>query len=110
MITVRVQRQADGRITGFAVSGHSGYARRGADIVCAGVSAIAQTTILGLQQELGICCSGHQADGELSCQLPTELGEAATAADLLLRTMLQGLSAMAGAYADYVQILDSKEV
>jgi len=29
----------DGRINGFAVSGHSGYAEEGSDIVCAAVSS-----------------------------------------------------------------------
>ena len=29
---------ADGRITGFCCSGHSGYAEAGADIICAAVS------------------------------------------------------------------------
>ena len=29
----------DGRIHGFSVSGHSGYAEEGSDIVCAAVSA-----------------------------------------------------------------------
>ena len=29
----------EGRITGFSVSGHSGYAEAGADVVCAAVSA-----------------------------------------------------------------------
>ena len=31
---------ADERITGFSVSGHSGYAEAGADIVCAAISAV----------------------------------------------------------------------
>ncbi len=31
---------ADDRITGFSVSGHSGYAEAGADIVCAAISAV----------------------------------------------------------------------
>ena len=30
----------DDRITGFSVSGHSGYAEEGADIICASISAI----------------------------------------------------------------------
>ena len=30
----------DERITGFSVSGHSGYAEAGSDIVCAAVSAV----------------------------------------------------------------------
>ena len=38
----------DDRITGFTVSGHSGYAEAGSDIVCAAVSAavaMAEATI-----------------------------------------------------------------
>ena len=30
----------DDRITGFSVSGHSGYAEAGSDIVCAAISAV----------------------------------------------------------------------
>ena len=30
----------DDRITGFSVSGHSGYAESGSDIVCAAITAI----------------------------------------------------------------------
>ena len=39
----------DDRITGFSISGHSGYAEAGADIVCAAISAVvtmAEATIL----------------------------------------------------------------
>ena len=34
----------DGRINGFAVSGHSGYAEEGSDIVCAAVSSAVKLT------------------------------------------------------------------
>ena len=30
----------DDRITGFSVSGHSGYSEAGSDIVCAAISAV----------------------------------------------------------------------
>jgi len=111
MITIRLERSNDWRIVSFAVTGHSGYATRGNDIVCAGVSAVVQTTVLGLQHVLGIDCSGSQTDGELYCALPADLPpESAESADILLRTMLAGLTALAEAYADYVRILDSKEV
>ena len=30
----------DDRITGFSVSGHSGYGEKGSDIVCAAISAV----------------------------------------------------------------------
>lgn len=111
MITVRLKRGHDQRILAFSVTGHSGYAQRGNDIVCAGISAVVQTTILGLQDVLGIDCTGAQADGELHCALPADLPhESADLAELLLRTMLAGLTALAEAYADYVRILVQKEV
>lgn len=107
MITVRLQRALDRRIVAFSVSGHSGYAKRGSDIVCAGVSAVTQTTVLGLQQVLGLDCLGTELDGELHCALPPALPlESARLADVLLQTMFVGLSALAEAYADYVRILD----
>ncbi len=107
MITIRLERGDDRRIVAFAVTGHSGYAKWGNDIVCAGVSAVVQTTILGLQNVLGIDCIGSQEDGKLHCALPADLSPgSAEPADILLRTMLAGLNALAEAYADYVRILD----
>lgn len=107
MITIRLKRSDDHRIIALSVTGHSGYAAKGADIICAGVSAVVLTTVLGLQDVLGIDCEGIQVDGELHCSLPRDLlPEMADSADLLLQTMLVGLTALAEAHADYVRILD----
>ena len=45
-------RRLDGAYVGFRAQGHTGYARAGADIVCAAVSALTQTTLNGLQNVL----------------------------------------------------------
>lgn len=42
-----------GGILGFRVQGHAGFGEYGKDIVCAGVSAITQTAVLGLRELLG---------------------------------------------------------
>ena len=110
MITVRIKRNPSQHIVGFVISGHSGYAARGQDIVCAGISAIVQTTILGLQEVLEIECDGIQKEGRLECNLPSLKGTLRSQADLLLDTMLQGLAAMAAIFSDYVRIIDSWEV
>lgn len=110
MITVSIKRDQDGCIKVFSVSGHSGYAKRGQDIVCAGVSAVVQTAILGLQELLNIECAGSQSDGQLICSLPLVGPLLRREADIVLETMLLGLTAIASSYAGYVQILDSKEV
>ena len=46
----------DGRITGFTVSGHSGYAEAGADIVCAAVSTAVQFASITIEEVLGNRC------------------------------------------------------
>ena len=43
----------DDRITGFSVSGHSGYAEQGADIVCAAVSAVVTMAEATINDVLG---------------------------------------------------------
>lgn len=110
MITITVEHDSDDHIVAFAVRGHSGYAESGQDIVCAGVSALVQTTILGLQEIVGIDCAGRQEKGDLICRLPAIGQSARYQADILLKTMLLGLTAIAEVYANYVQIRDLKEV
>lgn len=49
-----------GRLTGFEISGHSGYSEEGSDIVCAAVSSCAYmvlntaTEIVGVQAEIEV--------------------------------------------------------
>ena len=43
-----------GRLTGFTVSGHAGYADAGEDIVCAAVSSAVQLTANGITEVLGM--------------------------------------------------------
>lgn len=68
MITVTLQRAPNGYIRRFVAQGHSGYAQSGADIICAGVSAIAQTTIGSLQDLAGLEPEYLLADGLIDFQ------------------------------------------
>lgn len=43
MILVSLRLQEDGRLCAFEVSGHAGLGAKGQDVLCAGVSAIAET-------------------------------------------------------------------
>lgn len=110
MIIVSVQRNRDGCVKGFSVSGHANYEEHGRDIVCAGVSAIVQTAILGLQEFLGIDCAGEQQAGLVKCNLPSVEPVLRREADAILETMLLGLTAIASSYPGYVQVDDLKEV
>ena len=44
----------EGRRTGFSVSGHSGYAEAGADVICAAVTAIVRYAEATLNDILGV--------------------------------------------------------
>ena len=88
MIRVKVFSNSDGKISGFTVTGHSDTAARGEDIVCAGVSSLAQTALLGLGEYLHRDLDYSVASGKLSMKLrcaPDSLTEA------ILQTMLLGL-------------------
>ena len=88
MIKVDIFSQVDGKISGFSVSGHSGTAERGMDIVCAGVSALTQTALLGLGEHLHRTMDYSVASGKLTMKLK---GEPDDLTESILETMLLGL-------------------
>lgn len=49
----------------MAVSGHSGYAESGKDIVCAGVSITAQSLAAALSQTDGVMCDVNKEEGRM---------------------------------------------
>lgn len=52
MIHIRAWRNAQGEIWKMSFSGHAGAGIQGEDVVCAAVSVLAQTLLLGLDQYL----------------------------------------------------------
>ena len=77
-----------GKISGFSVTGHSGQEKRGYDIVCAGVSALTQTALLGIGEHLHREVDFDMSSGKLEVKLksaPDDLTEA------IFKTMHLGL-------------------
>ncbi len=108
MISVQVRRR-DGRPTGFTVSGHAGSGPPGADIVCAAVSALTDTTVLALSRLVGVNPRVETGKGHLSCALPAELTpDARERAELLIGTMLLGLSEIAQAHPGRLRLRDAQ--
>ena len=89
---------AQGRLDGFVVEGHSGYAEAGADIVCAAVSAVVGLVECTFNEVLGLGASVkiREKDARIALKLPGGLGEINehTCQDLLagLMVYLQDLS------------------
>ena len=97
----------DERITGFSVSGHSGYAEAGADIVCAAVTAVvtmAEATIndvCGAKAKVRV----KDADARITLTLPTSCDEEDTVQAVLAGMMLT-LCSMRDEYPDYIEVLE----
>ena len=108
MIRIEVRRDAQGHISGYTVAGHSGYAPEGKDIVCAGVTALAEAAVLWLRQVAGVRPQVEMAEGLIRCELPALTGGQAAQAQTILGTMLLGLRDIAKDYRTYVQVSELK--
>lgn len=104
MTSVEVLRSG-GKIVGFEVSGHCGYAKSGRDIVCSAVSALTQSAAYGLTDIAGLDANCVAGEGGLTCSLIGELaGERRLKADMILETMLAGLLSIEAGYKKNLKI------
>ncbi|SEU17617.1 ribosomal-processing cysteine protease Prp [Paenibacillus sp. NFR01] len=106
MINVRITRtSAQGTIVGFAVKGHAMYAKKGWDIVCAGVSTVTFGTVNSIEKLTGVVLDTETEDGFLSGTLvPIEDPEIAGKVQLLLESMVGMLGDIAESYGKYIKI------
>ena len=95
------------RITGFSVSGHSGYEERGKDIVCAYVSAVvtmAEATIndvCGAKAKVRV----KDEDARITLTLPVSCDEE-DAVQAVLAGMMITLCSLRDDYPDYIEVLE----
>ena len=95
------------RITGFTISGHSGYAEQGQDIVCAAISAVvtmAEATIndvCGAKAKVRV----KEEDARITLTLPTSCDEEDTVQAVLAGMMLTLLN-LRDDYPDYIEVLE----
>ena len=95
------------RITGFSISGHSGYAEVGSDIVCAAISAVvtmAEATIndvCGAKAKVRV----KEEDARITLMLPASCDEEETV-QAVLSGMLVTLLSFKEDYPDYIEVLE----
>lgn len=105
MIKINIVRNKLGYIEGFCVLGHANTAPHGHDIVCAGVSALTQTAVIGLERYLGHQVSLDIADGKLIVTLKDNPDDLTGA---ILETMVLGLREIAKLNPANVQIVERR--
>ncbi len=95
------------RITGFSVSGHSGYAEAGADIVCAAISAIVTMAEATINEVCGAKAKVRvkEADARITLTLPASCDEEESV-QAVLAGMLLTLCNLRDQYPDYIEVLE----
>ena len=95
------------RISGFSISGHSGYAEAGQDIICAAISAVvtmAEATIndvCGAKAKVRV----KEADARVTLTLPSSCDEEDTV-QAVLSGLLVTLLNLKEQYPDYIEVLE----
>ena len=89
------------RITGFSVSGHSGYAEAGSDIVCAAVSAVVTMVEATINEVCGAKAKVRvkEEDARVTLTLPVSCDEE-DAVQAVLAGMLLYLCSLRDDYPD----------
>lgn len=103
MTRVTIYRNEDGRISGFTSVGHIGLSEEGQDIVCAGVSTLVQSAVIGLEEYLKLDPSVQQEKGRIICDLERDYF-LDREVDAILETMLLGLRSIEREYPDHLKI------
>ena len=95
------------RINGFSVSGHSGYAESGSDIVCAAVSAAVAMAEATINDVCGANAKVRVKDEQtrITLTLPAVCDEEDTI-QAVLAGMLVYLCSLRDDYPDYIEVLE----
>lgn len=105
MITVELFVDEQESIRTFCIKGHAGAAPYGEDIVCASISVLGQTAVIGLNHVLSKSPETEIKSGLLHCTLPGDLSaKEQELAQVILKTMELGLRALEPNYGKYFKI------
>jgi uncharacterized protein YsxB (DUF464 family) len=106
MTDITIKRRS-GRVVAIQCDGHTGYGEEGEDIVCAALSSIVQTAILGLMGVVGVDVGLKRDDqkGHLSAKLPDKMtAQQKVQAAAILDTLLLGVQDLYEGYSDFINL------
>ena len=108
MLKAVLYRDSDEKLRGFQISGHAGYAEAGSDIVCSAVSVLALNTVNSIEkftEDRPEILAVNEEEGFIHYRLRSVSKEA----ELLLDSLVLGLTGITESYGDFIQI-EFKEV
>lgn len=98
MIDISIKKQ-DKIIQEISIKGHSMFADKGKDIVCAGVSAIAIGTISAISEIIGVLLPHKADEGDYWVKFTDD-----DKTQIIAETMLYQLMTIENSYKKYVKI------
>ena len=106
MIKVDIFNQ-NGRIHGFSVSGHSGYAEQGSDIICASVSSAVTMTECIINDVLGNPANTrvNEAEPRITLTLPAACDDEDAVQAVLTGFMLT-MCSLRDDYPDFIEVME----
>ena len=110
MVKVKFVRSS-GNIVSFKMKGHAmpREAKLDVDLICAAISAISQTTVIGIEEVLKIKVKYCIEDGFLNLNLENQTLEDIERCQVLLETMILGLKSIEITYGKYIKV-ETEEV
>ena len=102
MITASFVKK-NGNFYKFRISGHSGYAEQGSDIVCAAVSSMTMLVINTLSEDFGVPVD--LSVDEATATIDLSLGTLDKTACALIAGLERELSALANDFPDNVRVV-----
>ena len=97
------------RVTGFSVSGHTGLADSGEDVLCAAVTSAVRLTECAVNDVLGLEASVkvREKDASISLKIPNGLGQTnEKLCQILLAALLVHCVQLAEEYPDNISVLE----
>lgn len=106
MTNVTIEKKGNSIIK-IVCDGHTNYGVEGEDIVCAALSSIVQTALMGILMVAGVNAKTKRDDerGFLSIELPNDLSkELQHDVDIITNTMLLGISDLHEGFSDFIEL------
>ena len=112
-MTTLIVRRKGTSIQGLSLSGHSGFAPNGSDIVCAAISTLITVCANALESVADVRAEIRQDEENavIELMLPEALAEKAMYdAQIILRTVVQGFEDIGKEYPKYLKIIDGRQL